>query len=55
MYLQFCNIIYNRKKNNKPIFRSDHINFLCCLTALMRLKIIENDVTNGYMCFGKKK
>jgi len=63
MYLQFCNMMYNRKKNNQPIFRSDHINFLCCLTALMRLKIIDNNIEdgdlngylNGYMVFQKKK
>ena len=55
MYLQFCNVIHNRKKNNKAIYRSDHINFLNCLTALLRLKIIENDELNGYMSFQKKK
>lgn len=54
-YLHFCNIIHNRKINNQPIYRSDHINFLNCLTALLRLKIIENDELNGYMTFQKKK
>jgi len=59
MYLQFCNIIHNRKINNKAIYKSDHINFLNCLTALLRLKIIHNDIEdgelNGYMVFQKKK
>jgi len=59
MYLHFCNIIHNRKKNNQAIYRSDHINFLNCLTALLRLKIIYNDIEdgelNGYMVFQKKK
>ena len=54
-YLHFCNMIYNRKKNNQPIRRTDHIYFLNCLTALLRLKIIENDEQNGFMCFPKKK
>jgi hypothetical protein len=54
-YLHFCNQIYIRKKNNQAIRRSDHIYFLNCLTALLRLKIIDNDETNGYMCFKKKK
>lgn len=55
MYLHFCNIIHNRKINNKAIYKSDHINFLNCLTALLRLKIIDNDDINGYMSFQKKK
>jgi len=55
MYLLFCNNIHERKKNNKPIYRQDHIYFLNCLTALMRLRIIDNDEQNGYMCFNKKK
>lgn len=54
-YLHFCNQIYNRKKNNLAIRRSDHIYFLNCLTALLRLRIIENDELNGYMDFPKKK
>jgi len=54
-YLHFCNEIYSRKKNNLAIRRSDHIYFLNCLTALLRLKIIDNDESNGYYCFSKKK
>lgn len=54
-YLTFCNQIYSRKKNNQPIRRSDHIYFLNCLSALLRLRIIDNDESNGYMCFKKKK
>lgn len=59
MYLYFCNQIHNRKINNKAIYKSDHIFFLNCLTALLRLKIIHNDIEdgelNGYMVFQKKK
>lgn len=55
MYTHFCNLVYTRKKNNQPIYRQDHIFFLNCLTALLRLRIIENDEQNGYMCFNKKK
>jgi len=54
-YLHLCNEIYSRKKNNLPIRRSDHIYFLNCLTALLRLRIIDNDELNGFMCFNKKK
>lgn len=54
-YLQFCNAIYNRKLNKQPIYREDHIMFLNCLTALLRLKIIDNDESNGYYCFPRKK
>jgi hypothetical protein len=54
-YTLFCNHIHSRKKNNQPIYRQDHIFFLNCLTALMRLKIIHNDELNGYMCFKKNK
>jgi hypothetical protein len=53
-YLHFCNMIYRRKKNKEAIFKSDHINFLNCLTALLRLRIIDNDDENGYMAFQKK-
>ncbi len=55
MYTHFCNMVYTRKKNNQSIYRQDHIFFLNCLTALLRLRIIENDEQNGYMCFKKKK
>lgn len=54
-YIHFCNMIYNRKKNNQAIRRTDHIHFLNCITALLRLRIIENDDLNGYMVFKKKK
>ena len=53
MYLLFCNMIYNRKINNKPIYRTDHLYFLNCITALLRLKQIENNELNGYMTFPK--
>jgi hypothetical protein len=55
VYLHFCNMIYNRKKNNKPIYKSDHELFISSIMALLRLKIINNDEQNGYMCFAKKK
>jgi len=54
-YLHFSNIIYTKKKNKYPIYRSDHELFLSCIMALLRLKIIENDEENGYMCFPKCK
>ena len=51
VYLQFCNMMYSRKKNKLAIRRSDHIHFLNCLMALLRLRIIENCELNGYMIF----
>ena len=54
-YLHFCNEIYNRKKNKLSIRRSDHIYFLSCLSALLRLKIIDDDELNGTMIFKYKK
>jgi len=54
-YIHFCNMILNRKNNNQPIRRSDHIFFLNCLMALLRLNIIQNDELNGYMVFKKPK
>jgi hypothetical protein len=52
-YLHFCNMIYNRKKRKEPIRRSDHIYFLSCLFALLRLKIINDDELNGTMIFNR--
>lgn len=51
----FCNIIYDRKKNKQSIRRSDHQFFLSCLFGLLKLKIIENDESNGYLIMKKKK
>ena len=54
-YVHFLNMIHNRKLNKQPIRRSDHIYFLNCLFALMRLKIINDDENNGYLIMNKKK
>ncbi len=54
-YLHFCNMIFSRKKNNQPIRKSDHQMFLNSLFALMRLKIIDDDSSNGYLIMNKKK
>lgn len=54
-YIHFLNTIYIRKKNNQAIRKSDHIFFLNCLFALLRLKIIDNDESNGYLIMKKKK
>ena len=51
----FCNIIYDRKKDNQAIRRSDHEFFLSCLFGLLKLKIIDNDESNGYLICPKKK
>ncbi len=54
-YLTFCNFMFERKKNNQPIRKSDHQMFLNSLFALMRLKIIDDDSSNGYLIMNKKK
>ena len=43
------------KKKKQAIRRSDHIYFLNCLFALLRLKIIDNDESNGYLIMKSKK
>lgn len=48
-YLYFCNVIYERKIKKRRIKREDHIYFISCLSALLRLKIIENDDANGFL------
>ena len=54
-YIHFCNLIFSRKKNNQPIRKSDHEMFLNSLFALMRLNIIDDDESNGYLIMNKKK
>ena len=51
----FCNIIYHRKKNKQSIRRSDHEFFISCLFGLLKLKIIDNDESNGYLIMNRKK
>lgn len=51
----YCNQIYKRKKNKQPIYRSDHELFLSSLFGLLKLKIIENDETNGYLLMPRPK
>ncbi len=54
-YIQFCNMIHRRKFNGEPIYKSDHELFLNSLFALMRLNIIDDDESNGYLIMNKKK
>jgi len=53
--INFCDIIYYRKKNKQSIRRSDHEFFLSCLFGLLKLNIIDNDESNGYLIMKKKK
>ncbi len=53
--INFCNVIYYRKKNRQSIRRSDHEFFLSCLFGLLKLKIIDNDESNGYFIMPRKK
>ena len=54
-YLGFCNLIKTRKENNAAIYKSDHIMFLNCLFALMRLRLIDDDDSNGILICPRKK
>lgn len=51
----YCNSIYIRKRDKKPIYASDHKIFVESITALMKLQIIKNDSQNGYLIMPKKK
>ena len=54
-YFMFIEAIFNRKKKNLPIYRTDHINFLNAVMALLRLDIMKNDCNNGFYVAPKKK
>ena len=54
-FSRFCSAIYFRKIQNKPIYRTDHHLFLCCLMALLRLKVIDNDDDNGYLIMPSRR
>ena len=55
LYQTYCDMTYSRKTRNKSIEKNDHILFLACLMALLRLQIIDNDDNNGYLIMPKKK
>lgn len=55
IYKTMIDLIYNRKLNNQPIWREDHVSLLNCIMALIRLRVMENDEQNGYFAIGKKK
>lgn len=54
-YKKFCELMYHRKQNKLPIYRSDHELFVGSLMALLRLKRIDNDDKNGYFVMPNKK
>ena len=53
-YRIFCNMIHRRKLNKQPIRKSDLELFVSSLMALLRLRIIDNDESNGYYEFPRK-
>jgi hypothetical protein len=53
-YTHFCNVIHSRKIKKEKITRTDHEMFISCLCALMRLRIIDNDDSNGYLVCPRK-
>ena len=55
VYTVFCNKILRKKNNKEKINSEDHIYFMYCITALLRLRILDNDAENGYLCMPRKK
>ena len=53
VYIHFCNIVLKKKKTDKHINDKDKLLFMCCLFALVRLKIIELD--DNVSTFGYKQ
>ena len=55
-YLNYCELMYIRKKRNDKIPTEDHEKFVGCVMALEKLKIIdsENDGETGYFIGIKK-
>tara|TARA_R110000782_G_scaffold80584_1_gene159421 strand:- start:565 stop:891 length:327 start_codon:yes stop_codon:yes gene_type:complete len=54
IYLRFCDMIRNKKINKEKIRKDDHIYFMFCIAALLRLRVIDNDDLNGYHTFPPK-
>jgi len=55
VYFGFLNKIERRKRENLPIYASDHDKAGHALFALLRLRLIENDELNGYLIMPKRK
>lgn len=55
LYKSFITMIYYNKKNKKKIPTCDHIYFLKCFLALMKLKEINEDDNNGVLIMKRKK
>lgn len=55
LYKSFINMIYYNKKKKKKIPTCDHIYFLKCFLALMKLRIIKEDDDNGILIMKRKK
>ena len=53
VYLKFCNVILQRKKNKMGIHRSNYELFLNCIFALIKLKILDED--ESILIVGRKK
>tara|TARA_R100000654_G_scaffold75180_1_gene111834 strand:- start:1541 stop:1894 length:354 start_codon:yes stop_codon:yes gene_type:complete len=55
LYKSFVNMIYNHKKNKKKIPTCDHIYFIKCFLALMKLRVIIENDNNGILIMKRKK
>ncbi len=54
-YKYFINKIYERKKENLNIWRSDYELFLSCMFALIKLNVLDEDDSIFIMPKKKKK
>ena len=55
LYKSFVLMIYHNKKNKKKIPTCDHIYFLKCFLALMKLNVITENDNNGILIMNRKK
>jgi hypothetical protein len=53
--LQFCSVFTHRRRNGFKVASYDHDCFCQALFGLLKLKVINNDDTTGYLCLKRPK
>ena len=51
----YCKIFSLRRHHKQKVAKEDHINFCQALMGLIKLKQIENDDKNGWLCLKRRK
>lgn len=51
----FCEVFARRRLNKQKVASDDHIQFCKALMGLIKLKKLENDIHNGWICLKKPK